>query len=70
MPSSDPPTSVFITGSSGYIGGAILARLLQTYPSADFFVQYRQDSQESELKSFSKRIKPVKGAFGHGGALL
>lgn len=63
MPSSEPPANIFITGASGYIGGAILARLLETYPEATYFVQYRQDSQESTLKQFSKKIKPVKGGL-------
>jgi thioester reductase-like protein len=62
MTSSESPASFFITGSSGYIGGAILARLIETYPEAEFFVQYRQDSQESILKKFSKQITPIKGA--------
>lgn len=41
--------------------GAILTRLLETYPEAQFYVQYRQEAHEHILKTFSKQITPVKG---------
>ncbi|PCH43206.1 NAD(P)-binding protein [Wolfiporia cocos MD-104 SS10] len=56
-------TSIFLTGATGYIGGAVLARLLE-HPSADTFeitVLTRSAEKAKKLEAFG--VKPVVGTY-------
>ena len=55
--------TIFITGATGFVGGATLATLVQSYPNARIKALVRREIDAKELRSVYPDLEPVIGAL-------
>ena len=58
---ASPALSIFITGATGFVGGSILAALLQSHPNTRIKALVRKETDAKELQSVYANLEPIIG---------